>query len=86
MSLTAQCRTISQVVYFPTPSTYPNYKKKHLRLVSHCIGHEGPGSVLSLLKAKGWATELGAGTGTQSTYFSLFEISIKLTEQGESSK
>ena len=58
------------------------YKTKPLRLISHCIGHEGPGSLLSLLKAKGWATELGAGTGTQSTHFSIFEISVKLLEQG----
>ena len=70
------------VLYFPTPSTYPMYLSKPLRLLSHCIGHEGPGSVLSYLKRKGWGTELSAGTGTQSQYFSLFEISIKLSEDG----
>mmetsp|Transcript_2509 Transcript_2509/g.5998 ORF Transcript_2509/g.5998 Transcript_2509/m.5998 type:complete len:1005 (-) Transcript_2509:110-3124(-) len=70
------------VLFFPCPNTYDVYRTKPLRLVSHCIGHEGPGSLLSLLKEKGWATELGAGTGTQSTHFSIFEISVKLTEQG----
>jgi insulysin len=70
------------VLYFPTPSTYPMYLTKPLRLLSHCIGHEGPGSILSYLKKKGWGTELSAGTGTQSQYFSLFEISIKLSEDG----
>ena len=70
------------VIYFPTPSTYPLYLTKPLRLLSHCIGHEGPGSILSFLKKKGWGTELSAGTGTQSQYFSLFEISIKLSEDG----
>ena len=38
--------------------------------------------MLSLLKKKGWATDLGAGTATQSTHFALFEVSIKLTEEG----
>mmetsp|Transcript_7733 Transcript_7733/g.17704 ORF Transcript_7733/g.17704 Transcript_7733/m.17704 type:complete len:1005 (-) Transcript_7733:1461-4475(-) len=70
------------VLFFPCPNTYDVYRTKPLRLVSHCIGHEGPGSLLSLLKEKGWATELGAGTGTQSTHFSIFEISVKLLEQG----
>ena len=55
---------------------------KPTRFISHCIGHEGAGSILSLLKKRGWATELGAGTSTQSTYFALFEISIKLAEEG----
>mmetsp|Transcript_26597 Transcript_26597/g.51833 ORF Transcript_26597/g.51833 Transcript_26597/m.51833 type:complete len:1003 (-) Transcript_26597:623-3631(-) len=70
------------VLFFPCPNTYDVYRTKPHRLISHCIGHEGPGSLLSLLKKKGWATELGAGTGTQSTHFAIFEISIKLTEQG----
>lgn len=43
---------------------------------------QGKGSILSLLKKKGLATDLGAGTATQSTHFSIFEISVKLTEEG----
>jgi len=70
------------VLYFPTASTYPSYRMKPTRFISHCMGHEGPGSILSLLKKLGWATDLGAGTSSQSTYFALFEISIKLTEEG----
>ena len=38
------------------------YRTKPQRLISHCLGHEGKGSVLALLKQKGWATELEAGT------------------------
>ena len=49
------------VLYFPTASTYPNYRMKPTRFISHCIGHEGQGSILSLLKKLGWATDLGAG-------------------------
>ena len=66
-------------LYFPTASTYPNFRMKPTRFISHCIGHEGPGSILALLKNRGWATELGAGTSTQSTYWALFEIGIQLT-------
>ena len=58
------------------------YLTKPFRLLSHCIGHEGPGSILSFLKRQGWGLELGAGTGTQTQFFSVFDISIKLTEKG----
>jgi len=69
-------------LFFPMPPTYPDFRVKMCRFISHCIGHEGPGSVLSALKARNLATELGAGTATQSTYYSLFEVSVKLTEEG----
>jgi insulysin len=70
------------VLYFPVPSSFSMYLTKPLRLLSHCIGHEGPGSILSYLKRKGWGIELGAGTTTQTQHFSLFDISIKLTVDG----
>ncbi|KAJ1492676.1 Metalloenzyme, LuxS/M16 peptidase-like protein, partial [Baffinella frigidus] len=69
-------------LFFPMRSTYPDYRTKMTRFLSHCVGHEGKGSILSLLKKKGLATDLGAGTATQSTHFSIFEISVKLTEEG----
>lgn len=31
------------------------------RYISHLLGHEGEGSILSYLKNKGWANELSAG-------------------------
>lgn len=37
------------------PSTQMHYRQKPLHLVSHLLGHEGIGSVLSLLKRLGWA-------------------------------
>jgi secreted Zn-dependent insulinase-like peptidase len=33
--------------------------------VAHLIGHEGPGSLLSELKARNWATGLCAGVAVQ---------------------
>jgi insulysin len=38
---------------FPLPDMQPYYKSKPTRYVSHLLGHEGPGSILSLLKTRG---------------------------------
>jgi insulysin len=40
------------------------YESHPSRYLSHLIGHEGPGSILALIKAKGWANGLGAGGST----------------------
>jgi secreted Zn-dependent insulinase-like peptidase len=45
--------------------------------------HEGAGSVDALLKARGWATELGAGEGGGSfSARSFFCVSIALSDAG----
>jgi len=46
------------------------------------IGHEGAGSILSLLKKKGWANELGAGPYHGGIGFGFFKVTIDLTESG----
>lgn len=58
------------------------YESHPSRYLSHLIGHEGPGSILALIKAKGWANGLGAGGSTLCPGSGLFSISIKLTEEG----
>ena len=54
--------------------------------MSSLIGHEGKGSLLSLLKAKGWATGLAAGVSDsgfeKNTGLYLFDVTIELTEAG----
>ncbi|KAH8747289.1 Metalloenzyme, LuxS/M16 peptidase-like protein [Diaporthe sp. PMI_573] len=55
------------------PSTY----------ISHLIGHEGPGSIMSYIKSKGWANGLSAGAypvcpGSPG----IFDCQIQLTEEG----
>ncbi|CAN0401046.1 unnamed protein product, partial [Hapterophycus canaliculatus] len=50
--------------------------------ISHLIGHEGSGSLLSLLKAKGWANGLSAGPYESATDWSNFLVSVECTEQG----
>ncbi|CAK9118351.1 unnamed protein product [Durusdinium trenchii] len=59
----------------------PFWKSKPGSYASHVLGHEGPGSLLSALKASGWATSLSAGT-TDFGSFSQFQVTIALTEQG----
>lgn len=69
-------------LFFPAPATHPEYRSKPASFVSHLVGHEGPGSLLSVLKELGWATELTAGPGTNLPEESLFGVSIRLTEEG----
>ncbi|KAK2595763.1 metalloprotease [Conoideocrella luteorostrata] len=68
---------------------FPIIDEEHLfesqpsRYVSHLIGHESPGSIMSYIKMKGWGNGLSAGAhsicpGTPSTFY----IQVKLTEEG----
>ncbi|KAI1982444.1 metalloprotease [Ophidiomyces ophidiicola] len=58
------------------------YDSQPSRYISHLIGHEGPGSILAHIKAKGWATELSAGPIPVCPGSSFFNISVRLTEDG----
>lgn len=50
--------------------------------VAHLVGHEGPKSLLSYLKRKGWANGIGAATNEDLSDFEIFEVVISLTPQG----
>ncbi|KAA8494009.1 Insulin-degrading enzyme [Porphyridium purpureum] len=58
------------------------YESKPAQIISHLVGHEGKGSLLSMLKGKGWADGLAAGPGMGTETFGTFEISIELTREG----
>lgn len=58
------------------------YESHPARYLSHLIGHEGPGSILAHIKAKGWANGLGAGGSSLCPGSGLFNINVKLTEDG----
>ena len=75
-----EIRTIS--LSFAIPSLRPHYRAHPLVLVSHLLGHEGRGSLLSALKARGWAEGLSAGPGMRHPDFATFGISIRATEAG----
>ena len=64
------------------PPLDATYRVKQGNYLSHLIGHEGPGSILSLLKARGWADELGAGAAPIGPEFGAFSIDIDLTADG----
>mmetsp|Transcript_28912 Transcript_28912/g.46802 ORF Transcript_28912/g.46802 Transcript_28912/m.46802 type:complete len:1017 (-) Transcript_28912:212-3262(-) len=74
----------SVALMWPIPYQLPFYKSKPCRYISHLIGHEGPGSILSLLKAKGWADGLEAGESPSGSFdFSVFAVNVVLTAEGE---
>lgn len=69
-------------VTFPIPDQSPLFQTKPGQFISHFIGHEGQGSILSFLKAKGWASHLSAGAMNGADGFEFFKISVDLTSEG----
>ncbi len=67
---------------FPLPNVDEYYDKKPLTFLSHLIGYEGDGSLLSLLKAKGWVNQLSAGGGISGANFKDFGVNFGLTPLG----
>ena len=67
---------------FPMREVDSLYLFKPTRYLSHLIGHEGKGSILELLKEKGWANELSSGESRACTDWSSFSISVDLTDLG----
>ena len=50
--------------------------------LSHFLGHEAEGSILSYLKKAGWANSLSAGGGNGATGFDIFKVAVDLTKEG----
>ncbi|KAI9822691.1 MAG: Insulinase (Peptidase M16) [Pycnora praestabilis] len=69
-------------IYFPYQDEEDLYESQPGRYLSHLIGHEGPGSILAYIKAKGWANGLSAGPMAVCPGSALFAVSIRLTEDG----
>ncbi|MYM65043.1 insulinase family protein [Pseudomaricurvus sp. HS19] len=67
---------------FPVPPTQRYYREKPLQYIGSIVGHEGQGSLLSLLKQMGWAEALSAGGGYGSRDQTTFNITISLTPEG----
>ncbi len=67
---------------FPVPATEKYFAEKPLSYISFFIGHEGEGSLLSLLKAQNWATALGSGNAFNWRGGDAFAVTISLTEAG----
>lgn len=59
-----------------------DWKTKAENYLSHLIGHEGPGSLLSTLKAYGLAEGLSAGSSMDDSNASSFNVKVDLSELG----
>ena len=69
-------------ISWPIPPLRAQYLSKPFRYVSHVLGHEGAGSLLSLLKGQGWADQLSAGEARSYSDFATFDVTLELTEEG----
>ncbi|GAA5900616.1 uncharacterized protein JCM6883_002901 [Sporobolomyces salmoneus] len=74
--------TRSLEITFPFPDESQWYSTKPGGFLSHLIGHEGKGSILSLLKERGWANGMSAGAGNGANGFEFFKIQVDMTQEG----
>jgi secreted Zn-dependent insulinase-like peptidase len=71
------------IISFAMDSIDQYYQDKPESVLAYLIGHEGAGSILAQLKQKQWAMGLTAGSGINGSNFKDFNVSISLTELGE---
>jgi insulysin len=67
---------------FPFPDLSPYYTRASDRYIAHLIGHESHGSILSVLKKRGWATSLYAYREHGAKNFDFFKVAISLSDEG----
>ncbi|KAL6438860.1 hypothetical protein ACFW04_003738 [Cataglyphis niger] len=69
-------------ITFPLPDLQQYYRSAPAHYISHLLGHEGEGSLLSALKAKGWCNSLVSGKRSGARGFNFFSVVVDLTEEG----
>ncbi|GAA6026785.1 hypothetical protein JCM8097_005860 [Rhodosporidiobolus ruineniae] len=69
-------------IEFGLPDLRDYHATKPGNYVSHFVGHEGPGSILAELKARGWASSLSASSSNGARGFEFLRISINMTAEG----
>lgn len=67
---------------FYIPDLREHYRSSPVSYLSHLLGHEGEGSLLSYLKAKGWSNSLVSGGKPGARGFNFFNVCVDLTEEG----
>ncbi|MBU1438129.1 MAG: insulinase family protein, partial [Gammaproteobacteria bacterium] len=70
------------VLSFALPDIQPWYRFKLVSFLAHIMGDEGPGSLLSNLKAKGWVNAMSAGGGIDGSNYKDFTLSFELMPEG----
>jgi len=69
-------------ISWPLPSLHWDFLIKPTKILSHLMGHEGPGSMLSYLKAQKWANGLSAGLFRDNEDWGLFCVKVDVTDNG----
>ena len=64
------------------PDYRDHYDANPVQYVSHLVGHEGAGSLLSELKRRGWCNSLYAGGRREARGLQLFTLTLDLSEEG----
>ncbi|TPP63358.1 Insulin-degrading enzyme [Fasciola gigantica] len=67
---------------WPIPDYSENYKSQPAAYVTHLLGHEGRGSLLSLFKRMGWVNRLSCGVSRPGKGFASLFLSLDLTDTG----
>ncbi|CAM9761849.1 unnamed protein product [Ascophyllum nodosum] len=71
------------MIQWPMPPVQRLWRNSPTRVLSHLMGHEGSGSLFAVLQDQGLATSVSAGLRTSHEDFSLFQVDVGLTEEGE---
>ncbi|KAL7034103.1 hypothetical protein ACKWTF_007861 [Chironomus riparius] len=74
--------TRNLTISFQIPDMDEYFRSGPEHYISHLVGHEGKGSILSELKSRGWCNNLVGGASSSAKGFGFFEISVDLTESG----
>lgn len=69
-------------ISFPLEWQPPLWQLKPAQFIGHLSGHEGPGSLHSYLKKKGWITDLSSGPQSLARGFDMFKLTVYLTLDG----
>lgn len=69
-------------ISFPFPDLNTEYLSQPGHYISHLIGHEGPGSLLSELKKRGWVSSLQSDSHTQAAGFGVYMVTMDLSTEG----
>lgn len=76
-------KDVRELVFrFPMPSLKADYADKPAGYVANLLGHEGKGSLLSVLKEASLAESLAAGPGQDTGHETTLNVRITLTPEG----
>ena len=69
-------------ISFPIDEQTKHWHFKPGGYLANLIGHEGPGSLYSYLKERGWITALSTGVQDLARGFATFKITLYLSQNG----